>query len=102
MPAPYALNNFNKAVRILSKAGLGKREWLASRYVEQLCQLELTDIPDALRVQFIKFRLGLKFARAECKTGALKTSINTMDDAEVDEMFSLVIAMHEAITQLAH
>ena len=102
MPSLYALNNFNKAIRVLTKEGLGKREWLSSIYVEHLCQLELTDIPDSLRSQFIQLRKMLKFDRTACKSGILQATIDAMDDTEVDHVFSLILAMHEEIVQLMH
>ncbi len=102
MPALYALNNFNKAVRILHNTGLGKRDWLSSVYVKHLCQLELTDIPDALRGKFIHMRAKLKFDRAAGKTDALRETINAMSDAEVDEVYSLIITMREEIAQSVH
>ena len=100
MPESYALNNFNKAVRIFAKAGIGKREWLCSKYVEHLCQLELSDIPDPLRHQFIQFKRDMKVIQAECKAGTIKTTVNTMDDAHVGEMIARILAMHRCLLQL--
>ena len=102
MQSLYALNNFNKAIRVLTKEGLGKREWLSSIYVEHLCQLELTDIPDSLRNQFIQLRKMLKFDRTTCKSGILQATIDAMSDADVDHVFSLIVTMHEEIVQLMH
>ncbi len=102
MPAQYALNNFNKAVRVLNNTGLGKREWLSSIYVKHLCQLELSDIPDALRGKFIRMREMLKFDRTNCGMNTLREAINAMTDAEVDEVYSLIITMREEIAQSVH
>ena len=102
MPAPYALNNFNKAVRILQNTGIGKREWLSSVYVKHLCQLEITDIPDALRDKFTRMRAMLKFDRGIRKADALQSAINAMSDAEVDEVYFLIISMREEIAQSVH
>ena len=52
MSAFYALNNFSKAVGVLANEKIGRRQWLCSKYVEHLCQLELTDMPDSLRKKF--------------------------------------------------
>jgi hypothetical protein len=102
VPAQYALNNFNKAVRILNNTGLGKREWLSSIYVKHLCQLELSDIPDALRSKFTRMRTMLKFDRTNGNSYALAKVINAMSDAEVDEVYSLIITMREEIAQSVH
>jgi len=102
VPAQYALNNFNKAVRILNNTGLGKREWLSSIYVQHVCQLELSDIPDGLRAKFTRMRTMLKFDRGNNGTNALRNAIDTMSDTEVEEIYSLIIAMREEIAKSVH
>jgi hypothetical protein len=102
VPAQYALNNFNKAVRVLNNTGLGKREWLSSIYVKHLCQLEISDIPDALRSKFMRMRTMLKFERTHGGTDALREAIAAMSDADVDEVYSLIITMREEIAQSVH
>lgn len=102
VPAQYALNNFNKAVRILNDNGLGKREWLSGICIMHLCQLELSDIPDALRRKFMRMRAMLKFDRANRNNNALRDAINAMSDDEVDEICALILTMREEIAQSAH
>lgn len=102
MPSQYALNNFNKAVRILNNTGLGKREWLSSIYVKHLCQLELSDIPDGLRSKFMRMRTMLRFDRSNSGMDALRDAINAMSDGEVDEVYDLIITMREEIAQSVH
>lgn len=99
MPYVYATNNFNKALRGLAKAGARKREWLASKYVEHICQLEISDIPDDVRDQFCQFRRDMKFVRSARKIRQFEAIVGTMSDAEVEAMVARVIAMHDAITR---
>ncbi len=97
MPYIYATNNFNKALRGLAKAGPRKREWLASKYVEHICYLEISDIPDDVRDQFCQFRRDMKFVRGARKTRQFEALVRAMSDAEVDAMVARVVAMHAAI-----
>lgn len=95
MKTSYALNNFNKAIRVLANNHYEKRKWLCSKYVEHLCQLELTDIPCELRDQFVKFKQDMKLVQANCNTKTPKMTVDAMDDAQVDELIAQIIAMRE-------
>ena len=95
MKARYALNNFNKALRMLALGGLEKRKWLCSKYVAHLCQLELTDMPSELRTQFIQFRQDMKAIQTDCRTGTPKMTVHAMDEAQVDAMIARILAMRE-------
>ena len=101
MSAFYALNNFSKAVGVLANEKIGRRQWLCSKYVEHLCQLELTDMPDSLRKEFLKFRADMKAVQAECKAATLKATVLTMNEAQVSDMVARILAMHEAVVHAA-
>lgn len=96
MKTSYALNNFNKALRLLENTELAKRRWLCSKYVAHLCQLELTDMPGELRQEFIQFRQEMKLIQADCQAGTPKMTVHAMDDAQVDAMIARILAMREA------
>ena len=97
MSAFYALNNFSKAVGALANKKIGRRQWLCSKYVEHLCQLELHDMPDSLRQKFTQFRNDMKAVQEECKAATLKETVLTMDEAQVSDMVARILAMNEVV-----
>ena len=68
----YALNNFSKAFRALANQGLGKRRWLCGKYVEHLCHLEASDMPEKLQDRFIQFKQNMEMVRESCKADELQ------------------------------
>lgn len=101
MSAFYALNNFSKAVGALANKKIGRRQWLCSKYVEHLCQLELHDMPDSLRQKFIQFRIDMKAVQEACRAATLKETVLTMDEAQVGDMVARILAMNEVVVHEA-
>ena len=95
MKASYALNNFNKALRMLKPGELEKRKWLCSKYVAHLCQLELTDMPGELRQEFIRFRQDMKLIEADCRAGTPKMTVHALAGSQIDDLIARILAMRE-------
>lgn len=93
----YALNNFSKAFRALANKGLGKRRWLCSEYVEHLCHLEASDMPEVLKERFIEFKQQMETARESCKAEHYRLAVSAMDDSQVVEITARILAMHEVL-----
>lgn len=102
MPYSYAKNNFSKAMHALAHAGARKREWLSSKYVVHILQLELSDIPDELRRQFCEIRRALGFVKARRERRLSVATLAAVDAMTADEVNAVVMRMeilHEAILQ---
>jgi hypothetical protein len=97
----YALNNFSKAFRALANKGLGKRRWLCSEYVEHLCHLEASDMPEGLKDKFIEFKRHMETARESCNAEHYRLAVQAMDDSQVIEITARILAMHEALVHEA-
>ena len=97
----HALNNFSKAFRALANKGLGKRRWLCGKYVQHLCDLEVSDMPDELKRRFIQFKHDMETVRESCKAENFRLAVHTMDDAQVIEIAARILSMHEALVHEA-
>ncbi len=93
----YALNNFNKAFRALANHGSGKRRWLCSKYVQNLCDLEVSDMPDVLRERFTQFKQDMEEVRKSCHAGDFGHAVQHLDDSRVIEVAALILKMHEVL-----
>lgn len=96
-----ALNNFSKAFRALANQGLGKRRWLCGKYVQQLCDLEVSAMPEAQKRRFIRFKQDMETVRKSCKAESYRLAVESMDDTQVIEITARILAMHEALVHEA-
>jgi DNA-binding MurR/RpiR family transcriptional regulator len=93
----YALNNFNKAFRALVNQGSGKRRWLCSKYVQHLCDLEISDMPDLLRERFTQFKQEMEEVRKSCQAKDFRHAVQLLDESRVIEVAAHILKMHEML-----
>lgn len=94
----YARYKFQKAINELSRDG-SLRERLLDAYLVNLMHIDLTDLPETVRNDFLKFKYQLIQNRQDENYRMVESTLKRMDESDVKRLINALFTMYEVIAK---